>query len=264
MTNVYFPQETQHKVEILDALTQLNTERIYPLWISGGDYNMISTMEEKKGGRCIINRDGSILKDFIQNNWLIDLPSNNDLYTWNNKRAEPMQIASRLDRFLISDNAVHLGGEFIASILPISGSDHWPITLHWNHPGCNTRRPFRFEAFWLSHPDFYEFNQSIFGNIFKAKETLNQEMKAIQQRMIIEGRSDELAKKEQSIENQILERDLQEETLWRQKYRVRWLKEGEKNTKFFHKTTLQRRMNNQISHINNEQGSKIETHEGIE
>jgi len=37
-----------------------------------------------------------------------------------------------------------------------------------------------------------------------------------------------------------------------------------KNTKFFHRTTMQRRMNNNISHIKNEQGARIETHEGIE
>jgi len=65
--------------------------------------------------------------------------------------------------------------------------------------------------------------------------------------MILEGRSEELSQKEQITENKILERDQQEETLWRQKSRVRWLKEGEKNTKFFHKTTVQRRMTNQIT-----------------
>jgi len=129
ITNVYFPQETQHKNEILEALTNLSTDRQYPLWIAGGDYNMIASVEEKKGGRCRTNRDGSLLKDFIQNNWLIDIPINNGLYTWNNKRTGPMQIASRLDRFLISDNAVHVGGEFTASILPYSGSNHWPIAL---------------------------------------------------------------------------------------------------------------------------------------
>ena len=68
-----------------------------------------------------------------------------------------MQIASRLDRFLISDNATHLGGEFIVSILPVSGSDHWPIALHWNRPDNSIRHPFRFEAFWLSHLEFNEF-----------------------------------------------------------------------------------------------------------
>lgn len=127
ITNVYFPQETQQKIAILETLTQLNVDRTHPLWISGGDYNMIAKTEEKRGGRCRINRDSSTLKDFIQNIWMIDLPTKNGLFTWNNKRAEPLQVASRLDRFLISDNSVHIGGEFIASILPYFGSDHWPI-----------------------------------------------------------------------------------------------------------------------------------------
>lgn len=86
MTNVYFPQETIHKAEILDNLSELNSNRLHPLWISRGDFNMIERMEEKQGGRSRSNKDGNILKDFIQNNWLIDLPSNNGMFTWNNKR----------------------------------------------------------------------------------------------------------------------------------------------------------------------------------
>lgn len=86
MTNVYFPQEIMHKVEILDTLSELNTNRLHPLWISGGDFNMIARQEGKKGGRNRGNRDGNHLKYFIQNNWLIDIPSNNGLFRWNNKR----------------------------------------------------------------------------------------------------------------------------------------------------------------------------------
>eukprot|EP00253_Pinus_taeda_P010958 PITA_10958 len=164
---------------------------------------MIASIEEKQGGRCRINRDGSLLKDFIQNNWLIDLPTSNGLYTWTNKRVAPLQIASRLDR-----------------------------------PGNNIKRPFRFEAFWLSHPDFNDFirttwqncnpteatkmarfqkklkllkeeikrwNKTTFGNIFREKELLIQEIKNIQQRIISEGRSEELVQKEQETEKKLLE-----------------------------------------------------------
>eukprot|EP00253_Pinus_taeda_P035588 PITA_35588 len=258
---------------------------------------MIATQEEKKGGRCRVNRDGSVLKDFIQDNWLIDLPIINGLFTWRNKRAEPQQIASRLGHFLISDNAVHIEGQFTATILPYSGSDHWPIAMHWNRPGNNTRRPFKFEAFWLNHPNFHDlvrstwqnlnpmedlkmarfrkklkclkeeikrWNKSTFGNIFKEKELLNKEMKTIQQKITSEGRTVELSQKEQDTEQKILERDRQEEILWRQKSRVQWLQEGERNTKFFHKTTVQRHMSNQISYVMDEKGNRIETHEGIE
>lgn len=61
-----------------------------------------------------------------------------------------------------------------------------------------------------------------------------------------------------------MEGDKQEEVLWRQKSRVRWLKEGEKNTKFFHHLTIQRRMINTITHIQNNQGAKVEDHAAIE
>lgn len=205
LTNVYFPQETQRKEEILNSLSALNQNRTLPLWIAGGDFNMITRVDERRGGRGRSSQEGSLLKDFIQNNWLIDLPSNNGIFTWNNRQAGSLQIASRLDRFLLSDNAIHLGGDFAASILPFTGSDHWPISLHWYRPGNNTHRPFHFEAFWLTHPDFHKlistewksfhsppgskmfqfqqklkhlkgkikhWNRTSFGNIFQGKETI--------------------------------------------------------------------------------------------
>eukprot|EP00253_Pinus_taeda_P029932 PITA_29932 len=238
ITNVYFPQESQQKAEILERISHLNSDRPYPLWVAGGDFNMIASLEEKQGG-----------------------------------------------------------GEFLAHIIPFSGSDHWPIALHWNRRGTNVKRPFRFEAFWLSHPEFNEFiqttwqqcnptaptkmarfqmklkmlkgeikqwNKNTFGNILKEKAILIQEIKQIQQKIIMEGRSEELMQKEQKVEQKLLERDLQEEILWRQKSRIRWLKEGEKNTKFFHKTTVQRQMHNHISQLNNAQGEQVESQEGIE
>lgn len=109
-----------------------------------------------------------------------------------------------------------------------------------------------------------KWNHNTFGNIFKAQARLSAEMKRIQQTIITVGRTEELTKQEQDIESKILERDKQEETLWRQKSRIRWLKNGEKNTNFFHKNTVQRKMINNITHIKNEQGEKIETHVGIE
>eukprot|EP00253_Pinus_taeda_P024057 PITA_24057 len=109
-----------------------------------------------------------------------------------------------------------------------------------------------------------KWNKDTFGNIFKEKESVLQELKSIQQRLILEGRTEELAHKEQEMEGKLQEQEQQEEVLWRQKSRIRWLKEGEKNTKFFHRTTIQRRMHNQISQVINAQGEKLETQEDIE
>lgn len=123
-TNVYFPQDLQKKLDLLNTLTTLSSGRSHPLWISGGDLNIITTLEEKSGGRARLEGDSIVFKDFIHRNQLMDLQTSNGMYTWTKKRRGSQHIASRLDRFLLSDNAIHLDGDFHASILPQVGSDH--------------------------------------------------------------------------------------------------------------------------------------------
>eukprot|EP00253_Pinus_taeda_P021628 PITA_21628 len=264
LSNVYFPQEAGNKSDLLNTIGALNNNKMHPLWIIGGDFNMITSLEEKMGGR---NRVGK------------------------------HQIASKLDKFLISDNSVYLGGDITAEILPHSGSDHWPISLEWQRSGNTTGRPFRFEEFWLTHPNFKGFirstwntfiplegskmfqfqhklkhlkqllkhwNQETFGNIFQAQQDLNKEMADLQQQVITGGHMEGTLEQEQRIHNKLEERRKQEEILWKQKSRIRWLKEGERNTKFFHRTTVQRRMHNNIPFIQRRGGAGIEQHEEIE
>jgi len=52
-------------------------------------------------------------------------------------------------------------------------------------------------------------------------------MKRIQQTIITEGRTEALSEQEKLLQIQIALRENQEEILWKQKSRVRWLKEGE-------------------------------------
>ena len=56
----------------------------------------------------------------------------------------------------------------------------------------------------------------------------------------------------------------QEEIIWKQKSRVLWLKEGERNTRFFHKSTMANKAHNKISSIKNEGGNLLNSHEEIE
>jgi hypothetical protein len=48
------------------------------------------------------------------------------------------------------------------------------------------------------------------------------------------------------------------------KSRVQWLSEGERNTKLFHQSMLQRRHINIITRLENDQGKSLLTHNEIE
>ena len=70
-------------------------------------------------------------------------------------------------------------------------------------------------------------NRTHFGNIQESKQKLEQQMKALQQMFILEGRTEEQIQQEQLLWNQIEDRQKQEEILWRKKSRISWLKDGE-------------------------------------
>jgi hypothetical protein len=89
------------------------------------------------------------------------------------------------------------------------------------------------------------------------KQKLEKEMEDIQQRIILEGRDEERSKEEGRIINQLEERRKQEEILWRQKSRIKWLCEGERNTKIFHQAMIQNRQRNQIFSMKNVEGEWV-------
>ena len=77
------------------------------------------------------------------------------------------------------------------------------------------------------------------------------------------GFNQETKLQERDLTHQINKRCEQEEIYWIQKARVKWLKEGEKNTSFFHKSTIQHRMKNRISKLHAENGEILEEQEAI-
>jgi len=85
---------------------------------------MITRIEENQGGQARLELKDAYFKEFIQNNSLIDMQFCNGTHTWSNWRIGRQQITSKLDRFLILDNAVHLGGDLSTSVLPYLGADH--------------------------------------------------------------------------------------------------------------------------------------------
>jgi hypothetical protein len=202
-----------------------------------------------------------------------------------------------LDRFLYYEAIMMDSLEWNAMVIDAAGSDHWPIILTLNITSTLRQNPFRFEKFWLTHPDFQAnikawweaatiqtgtptyrlqqrlknlkkrlktWNNTTFGNIFQAHELLQQQMKTLQHQIRTQGLTEAIKIQETLLNNQITDRKAQEEVLWTQKSCITWLKKGEKNTKFLHRSMVQRHQSNHITHIILAQGTKIQQHADVE
>eukprot|EP00253_Pinus_taeda_P034910 PITA_34910 len=258
---------------------------------------MMKSLLVKKWGTKSLNKDSFAFQSFVDSMKLVDMVSSNGLFTWNNKRGGESLVASELDRFIITEDLMLNNKEMAESILPFGGSDHWLVQLEVKGIGTPRNRPFRLENIWLSHPDFInkisgwwseylhiqgtsmfllhkrlkhikcklkDWNKKEFGDIFEGKKAVENKLQELNQVLISTGfnkvRDEKANKLQQEWENFCK----QEEIFWRQKSRVQWLKEGEQNTRFFHRSTLTNRAHNRISSIKDEEGHLLSFHEGIE
>lgn len=142
-------------------------------------------------------------------------------------------------------------------------------------------KPFRFQEMWLHHEKFQEFvqskwkrtqpimnslhalseelqewNRSVFSNIFQRKQQLLARIEGVQKNMGFSFHRG-LLKLESKLRRELEEVLQEEETFWFQKSRVKWLKNGDRNTRFFHLSTVIRNWCNKITAIKDDDGQWI-------
>lgn len=149
ITGVYGPHIQGEKENFLQNLKALRSVIPGKQWIVGGDFNLIKTSEEKRGGLRRMDKAMEQFVDLIREQRLIDIQTINGNHTWNNRRGGANQIASRLDIFLISEQIMMKDVFIEATILSVTGSDHSLIKMEIDLKQRPSNKPFRFKAFWL-------------------------------------------------------------------------------------------------------------------
>lgn len=123
-------------------------------WIMCGDFNMIKSLSERKGGTRTLNKDSLAFQTFMDTTKLVDIELSNGLFTWNNRRGRESLVATKLYRFIISEDLMLNYKEMGVRIIPFEGTNCWLVQLEVKGIGTPRNRPFRFENIWLTHPDF--------------------------------------------------------------------------------------------------------------
>ena len=247
-------------------------------WVLAGDFNEPLLEGDKFGG---INRS-LLLKECLDKCNMIDIGFSGPRFTWTNKREVQALIQERIDRFFVNPSWCLLYPDARVVHLTRCHSDHCPVLLevvprvHLGRP-----KPFKFQTCWLTDPSFPKvvtqawgqanghmnaienfakdatnWNKQQFGNIFTRKKILMARLNGIQRAVSVRPSSfllnlqKELLKEFETVLSQ-------EEELWALKSGVNWLIQGDRNTAFYHVSTLVRRKRNQIRAIKNYMGEWI-------
>ena len=107
-----------------------------------------------------------------------------------------------------------------------------------------------------------QWNHEVFGNLFVRKKRVLARLNGVQKAMS-NNPNHFLIQLEKSITEEYAEIMQQEEEFWALKSRLSWAEYGDRNTAFFHTTSLVRRHRNKIKSIKNSMGEWIMDEERV-
>ncbi|XP_058751474.1 uncharacterized protein LOC131624535 [Vicia villosa] len=266
-----FPEE--HLKRHTWQLVQKVCNDLGELLIMFGDFNDILLDIEKVGENCRTLSQLSWGRKAIEQSGLTDVGFMGYPFTWSNGRQGEENIQCRLDRSFVSQSFKEQFPNTKVTHLPRHGSDHAALHISIEKEGDREERfyLFRFEEVWSKDPRCEDLVKQIWrcgDNTFTHKTKGMQELSTL----LKEYRSGSVAKEIRRLEYLLKEKkrwaadpkEIQnfknlekqrgkllgiEETIWRQRSRAMWLKDGDRNTKFFHSKANQRRKTNAIKRL---------------
>ena len=217
---------------------------------------------------------------WLATNNLIDLGFSGPCFTWTRGRSvgtlrSPTQSGSKQLRMepTIGANLNHPSA---------NNSDHNPLLIKTKREAqAHTQKQFRFQAAWLTHPGFQDlvrsswhnhiplnenlmqvrnsltdWNIEHFSNIFKRENKLWAKIARIQKCLPTQNNPG-LLKLEKKLQKELDLTLQQEELLWYQRSREEWIALRDRNTSYYHASTLVRNKRNMIGGLKNRAGEWI-------
>ncbi|KAG7581014.1 Reverse transcriptase zinc-binding domain [Arabidopsis suecica] len=293
ITFVYGDPVVQYRELVWERLTRIGITRSDP-WFMIGDFNEITGNHEKRGGKRRSESSFLPFRCMIENCGMIEVPSLGNLFSWVGRRScgtaghrVRRLIKARLDRAMANEEWHSIFSHTNVEYLKLWGSDHRPLLASIQNSPSRAFKQFFFDKRWLGKPGFKE---SVYegwnfpspeGGIFtqrvkncrrtiskwKKSNSTNSEklIKELQDKIDSAQEDDSISAAELlAIKWKLCDAYREEEIFWKMKSRETWYQEGDKNTKFFHAITKQRRARNKILGLLNDDGMWVDKEVGIE
>jgi hypothetical protein len=284
LTCVYGEAQASERHKTWDMLKFIKASSPLP-WLCIGDFNEVLLREEHVGVNDLCNAQIQAFRDAVDVCELMDLGFVGNPWTFEKRVVGGSFCRVRLDRALATSC---WSSRFpLATLSHLTGvaSDHSPILLRQEPAHVLPRtRLFRYEAMWEAHDDFRPTMESAwlsapcttmqelerklktlsgsldawgketFGHVRKETRELKSRLETLRGQPHRLGPSHE----ELKIVERLLELNHREETMWRQRSRVKWLAEGDRNTHFFHLRASKRKKRNRIERLKRLDGTVTE------
>ncbi|KAJ9539130.1 hypothetical protein OSB04_031863 [Centaurea solstitialis] len=198
-----------------------------------------------------------------------------------------MGIHRKLDRVLVNDNFVDEFPFSSSCFLARGVSDHSPVVVSLAYGRPSGRTPFRFDNFITSLPDFHmlvdqAWQSPIVGTyafrLLAKLKSLKRSLRGLRSRvgavsqkvkisrdslqhvqMLVDSNPRDLSLQERlaSVSQDFQFALKMEDSYLRQRAKIRWIKEGDLNTAFFHKAVKERRNRSLIASILDGHGTEV-------
>ncbi|KAK3192990.1 hypothetical protein Dsin_024300 [Dipteronia sinensis] len=226
-------------------------------WVCMGDFNEVLSDDEKLGGSYKRWREMSDFREALEDANLEDMGFIGAKFTWSNKRDGASSVLERLDRGLCNKGFRLICPRFVIRHMEFWGSDHRPLVIECPDAAnmynqVKRGRRFFFEECWTEDTECKEIVDS---NLYVKREALR---KACNMDVPIPWKDIKVL---ESRLDEVLET---EERYWKQRAKVHWLQQGDRNTRFFHSTASARRARNRIHGLIDEGGTWRDSKDDLE
>ncbi|KAH0725234.1 hypothetical protein KY284_001099 [Solanum tuberosum] len=123
-------------------------------WCTIGDFNVITSTDEKQGGRPYNMNKSFEFISVIAACGLLDLGYSGQHFTWCNQRSEENRVWKRLDRVMINDKWLQDMPQTTIAHLPSVFSDHCPLFMEMVERTDHPTKYFKFLHCWTDHEEF--------------------------------------------------------------------------------------------------------------